>query len=168
MLIAYDLTNVLQEFFFHIAFRYFWMKVNLRHSYFSQCYPQSFDGWSWSYYFVYYYFILIVVGAEIRRGDPSALKVIISVQLPIHVIITTSMSMPLVHMERNWGKELSDHHYHYRLKPLIWFCVISIHTSCSKWRTRTSEAMAIRCRLPWVIKDISDLIFKMIVWQPSW
>ena len=72
---------------------------------------------------VYYYFILIVVGAEIRRGDPSALKVIISIQLPIHVIITTSMSMPLVHMERNWGKELSDHHYHYHLKPLIWFCV---------------------------------------------
>ena len=56
MLIVYDLTNVLQEFFFHIAFHYFWMKVNLRHSYFSQCYPQSFDGWSWSYSLLLFHF----------------------------------------------------------------------------------------------------------------
>ena len=42
--------------FFHIAFHYFLMKVNLRHSYFSQCYPQSFDGWSWSYSLLLFHF----------------------------------------------------------------------------------------------------------------
>lgn len=155
-----------KNFFFTLPFAIFeWKLIYSIHIFLNVTLNHLMDGPD---LIVYYYFILIVVGAEIRRGDPSALKVIISVQLPIHVIITTSMSMPLVHMERNWGKELSDYHYHYRLKPLIWFCVISIHTSCSKWRTRTSEAMTIRCRLPWVIKDISDLIFKMIVWQPSW